>query len=170
MAPVSMPERAPNVRMLAIVSFFLIIAILLMILRPGYDAVAKTDSVIEEVAPEVTRTDLRLLDAPGAQVSERLSQPILVEEQRAATLDLKALTTRALRQFGHSPGSDDRLRALLVDALERRQSDAYIDALLNTAAARGEFVVPRRLRNANGRLETQRLLEAIVMQTQNQDR
>lgn len=83
---------------------------------------------------------------------------------RAMSLD--ALT--GLRNFtGHpapAPAQGDPLQKLIAKALMAGQSDAYIDALLNEAAGRGEIAVPRALVTAEGRVDTHVILSSIVAQ------
>ena len=49
-----------------------------------------------------------------------------------------------------------------MQALAEGQSNAYIDALLNTAAGRGEMSVPVALQTASGRLDTDTLLLGLA--------
>ena len=117
----------------------------------------------------MTRADASLLDlqslSASEAVSQQLRQPIRLTDTDARHTDLRSLTAAVLIGFGHTPGDGDRLQALLVQALTEGQSNAYIDALLNTAAARGEFTMPRQLTTASGRLDTETLLIALVHQS-----
>jgi nucleoid-associated protein YgaU len=83
---------------------------------------------------------------------------------RAMSLD--ALT--GLRNFtgqpAPAPAQGDPLQKLIAKALMAGQSDAYIDALLNEAAGRGEIAVPRALVTAEGRVDTHVILSSIVAQ------
>ena len=83
---------------------------------------------------------------------------------RAMSLD--ALT--GLRNFtgqpAPAPTQGDPLQKLIAKALMAGQSDAYIDALLNEAAGRGEIAVPRALVTAEGRVDTHVILSSIVAQ------
>jgi len=56
------------------------------------------------------------------------------------------------------------LQVLVVQALQEGQSDAYIDALLNDAAAAGRISVPQVLVTADGRVDTAVLLSSLVAQ------
>ena len=56
------------------------------------------------------------------------------------------------------------LQALVAQALREGQSDSYIDALVNEAAGRGEFSVPKALVTNDGRVDTATILASIVSQ------
>lgn len=81
-------------------------------------------------------------------------------------MSLNALT--GLRNFTGEPApgaaQGDPLQILIAKALMAGESDAYIDALLNEAAGRGEIAVPRALVTADGRVDTHVILSSIVAQ------
>jgi nucleoid-associated protein YgaU len=54
------------------------------------------------------------------------------------------------------------MQDLVTQALKQGQSDAYIDALINEAAATGSIAVPSALRTEAGRVDTATLLAALV--------
>jgi len=54
------------------------------------------------------------------------------------------------------------LQVLVVQALQEGQTDSYIDALLNEAAAEGRISVPQILVTADGRVDTAVLLSSLV--------
>ena len=54
------------------------------------------------------------------------------------------------------------LVALVVESVLQRQSDTYINVLLNTARDRGRIAVPAALLTADGRVDSQSLLTALV--------
>ncbi|PHQ84907.1 MAG: hypothetical protein COB65_04470 [Thalassobium sp.] len=56
------------------------------------------------------------------------------------------------------------LDAIVVQALQEGQSDDYIDALINAAAATGDLAVPEILVTSDGRVDTAVLLADIVAQ------
>lgn len=172
------PDPSSNFKMLLIAAAFLTVTIGLVLLQPGVDPeedVAVVDPVLPTFAPtphettEVTRADASLLDLDGLSASEAVSrqlrQPIRLTDTGVQHRDLRTLTAHVLQGFGHDVHDDDRLHALLVQALTEGQSNAYIDALLNTAAARGDFAPPTQLRMASGRLNTPALLAALVRQS-----
>lgn len=180
----SEPGLSSTAMLLMIVAGFLVVTIGLIVLQPGAPAPQGTTVAAEATSaapvtsvrpPEtevVTRNAATLLSPvslPSASeaVSRQLRQPIRLTSTDAAPRDLRGLTASVLQEFGHRPRGDDRLQALLVQALSERQSNAYIDALLNTAATRGEFEVPPRLARADGRLDTTVLLAALVQRSSN---
>lgn len=170
-----------------IAACFLMVTIGLIIMQPGAPApqgtsvaaqIPEPTSAAPATSPRppdtqaVTRNAATLLSPvalPSASeaVSRQLRQPIRLTNTDAAPRDLRSLTASVLKDFGHRPSGEDRLQALLVQALTERQSNAYIDALLNTAAARGEFNVPPRLTRADGRLDTSVLLAALIQRSAN---
>ena len=185
-----------NIKLLMIAAAFLVVTIGLILLQPGSPAptptqVADVPAAPPSVAPApvvaaapatslrppatdtVARSAATLLDpvalpSASAAVSQQLRQPIRLTDTNAAHRDLPSLAASVLQDFGHAPRSgEDRLHALLVQALAERQSNAYIDALLNTAATRGEFAVPPRLERLDGRLDTMVLLAALVQRSAN---
>ncbi|WP_415404873.1 hypothetical protein [Tateyamaria sp. SN3-11] len=164
-----------NIKMLLIAVAFLTVTIGLILLQPGTDPDTVTDFAettptldVEEDAGagEVSRSDASLLQietvSASEAVSRQLRQPIRLTDTDASRSDLRSLTAVVLADFGHVVTQGDRLHALLVQALTEGQSNAYIDALLNTAAARGEFEPPRQLEMSSGRLDTETLLIALV--------
>lgn len=166
-----------NIKMLLIASAFLVLTIGLILLQPSDPtnqnaqfADVSEPATLDQADAEVTRADASLLDiqitSASEAVSRQLRQPIRLTDTDARHTDLRSLTAAVLTGFGHPAGSQDRLQALLVQALTEGQSNAYIDALLNTAAARGEFALPRQLTTATGRLDTETLLVALVRQSQ----
>ena len=170
-------NSSSNIKMLLIATAFLMVTIGLILMQPG-----SLTSPVQEVADapladisaepesEVTRADASLLDiqtvSASEAVSRQLRQPIRLTDTDARHTDLRSLTSAVLIGFGHTAQQGDRLQSLLVQALTEGQSNAYIDALLNTAAARGEFTLPRQLTTAAGRLDTETLLMALVRQSQ----
>ncbi|MEM8578086.1 MAG: hypothetical protein AAGF60_09570 [Pseudomonadota bacterium] len=169
-----------NVKLLLIAAGFLVVTIGLVVLQPGRspapdtlaDSAAPVQSLRPEAPTEVSRASAGLLDPvslPSASeaVSRQLRQPIRLTQTSGQRRDLPGLARAVLADFGHDAAEGDRLHALLVEALAQRQSNAYIDALLNTAAARGEFRVPQRLAARDGRLDTPVLLAALVERSAN---
>ncbi|APX13205.1 hypothetical protein [Tateyamaria omphalii] len=176
-AAASEQYASSNIKLLLVASAFLAVTIVLILLQPGsvtqpIEQVATAPVTAKQTGVEatVTRADASLLDlqtVPASEaVSRQLRQPIRLTDTDARHTDLRSLTSAVLIGFGHTPQQGDRLQALLVQALTEGQSNAYIDALLNTAAARGEFSLPRQLTTATGRLDTEALLVALVRQSQ----
>ena len=69
-----------------------------------------------------------------------------------------------MAKFGYNASVGDRLHGLLVQALAEGQSDAYIDALLNTAVTRSDFRAPVALTMSSGRFNADVLLQELVFQ------
>ncbi len=61
------------------------------------------------------------------------------------------------------------LESYLIWAVHNAKSDAYIDSLLNSAAAKGHFSIPEALLTLSGRLDTPSLLTSIMLMVQNAD-
>ncbi|WP_299770598.1 hypothetical protein [uncultured Tateyamaria sp.] len=170
------PEEysSSNIKMLVIAATFLVVTIGLILMQPGGPTIERQSfaeiAIDVEDEAEVTRADTSLLEPqplPASEaVSRQLRQPIRLTDTDARHTDLRSLTRIVLIGFGYTPAQDDRLQALLVQALTEGQSNAYIDALLNTAAARGEFTLPRQLTTTAGRLDTETLLAALISQSQ----
>lgn len=175
-----------NMKLLVISAAFLVVTIGLILMQPGRapQQVAQTDQTINaptaallseqstqsEASPqaspqasEVTRSSASLLTLSDTNldgdVSKMLRSPIRLGGQ---TNDLRQMTKTALAGFGHTAGPGDALYGMLVQALAEGQSNAYIDALLNTAAGRGEIMVPVALQTATGRLDTNTLLQGLA--------
>lgn len=170
-----------NMKLMVIAAAFLLVTIGLIVMQPargpsqqtalGDPINAPTAAMVNEAgqydtpasSQDVTRSSTSLLSVNQSEitgdVSKMLRQPIRLNGQRN---DLRQLTKTALEGFGHTAGPDDKLYGLLVQALAEGQSNAYIDALLNTAAGRGEFSVPVALQAASGRLNTDTLLHGLA--------
>lgn len=113
---------------------------------------------------EVSRADASLLELRQAVRSREASDVLrqLAGTTGASPDDLPSLARSVLGGFGYPVREGDRLHALLVASLSNQKSDAYIDALLNTAVARGEFNPPYALTLPTGRMDTYTLLQAMV--------
>lgn len=116
------------------------------------------------VEQSVTRADASLLELRQASRSTEASVVLrqLASSTGTGPDDLPLLARNVLDSFGYPVRRGDRLHALLVASLSNQKSDAYIDALLNTAAARGEFSPPFALVLPTGRMDTNSLLQAMV--------
>ena len=82
--------------------------------------------------------------------------------QADGAVDMAALIEQAVKSFDGTD-KDHTLRSYLVWAISAEKSDAYIDSLLNSAAARGHFKPPDALLTQTGRLDTASLLSAIQL-------
>lgn len=167
-------RSSSNIRMLLIATAFLFVTIGLILILPSDDQQAPRQLAETQDTPmaeaQVSRAEASLLtldSLPASEaVSRQLRQPIRLTDSNANRSDLRKMAAAVLADFGHMPQPGDRLLTLLVQALSEGQSNAYIDALLNTAAARGEFAPPRQLLMATGRMDTETLLIALVRQVQ----
>lgn len=114
---------------------------------------------------EVTRSSTSLLSlsssAPHLDVSKRLRHPIRLDGHHH---DLNDMSHKALAKFGHDESHDEKVHALLVQALSEGQSDAYIGALFDSLASKGKIEVPAALRTASGGMNTVALLQALAEQ------
>ena len=117
------------------------------------------------VETAVTRSETSLLELQRATRSTQASDVLhqLATQGGRGPADLQVVARQVLAGFGYAARDGDRLHALLVGALSHQKSDAYIDALLNTAAARGEFSPPLALVMPTGRMDTSSLLRAMVL-------
>ena len=172
-----------NMKLMLIAAAFLLVTIGLILMQPSrapqqmaaseQSIVAPTAAVTPETqvaratssqqTQDVTRSSTSLLTLTQSEltgdVSKMLRSPIRLNGQRN---DLRQLAKTALESFGHTAVPGDALYDLLVQALAEGQSNAYIDALLNTAAGRGEMSVPVALQTASGRLDTETLLLGLA--------
>ncbi len=120
------------------------------------------------VAPvnEVSRNAPELLNLPKLPASQTLAKilrhPLRLSDQVITHRRISDVTIDTLKAFEHSPTLDDPLHAMLVQALEEEQSDAYVDALLNKAAAQGLFEIPDRLVMVSGRMNTRLFLDTLI--------
>ena len=132
--------------------------------QPVLEPVAPQPASSLVVEQEVTRADASLLELRQSVQSREASDVLhqLAIQDGTGPDNLPVLARNVLGGFGYRVGADDRLHALLVASLSNQKSDAYIDALLNTAAARGEFTPPFSLTTPTGRLNTPALLQAMV--------
>lgn len=87
------------------------------------------------------------------------------QEQLQTTASILAGIQAATGQIATLPERQS-LETLVVGALKAGQSDADIDALVNSAAAAGEVSVPKILVTSEGRVDTHVLLANIVTQAQ----
>lgn len=173
MRAISNRRGTSNITILLIASALLLVAIGVIAMLPEARQADPADLATTAPAQNgeaVTRVDTTLLNlnevSASQAVSQQLRQPIRLTDSNANRSDLRKLTAAVLSDFGHQSPPGDRLLHLLVQALSEGQSNAYIDALLNTAAARGDFTAPRQLLTASGRLDTETLLTALVRQAQ----
>ncbi|NCO85916.1 MAG: LysM peptidoglycan-binding domain-containing protein [Rhodobacterales bacterium] len=128
--------------------------------RPALDRVRTDESNLQD-------TTAGVLSALGLQ--EPQSAPASDDPMFSMTANVLS-SIRAVTGDDSAPSvpvtPENALQALVVAALREGQSDAYIDALLNEAASRGDISVPRILVTAEGRVDTTVLLASIVAEAQ----
>ena len=156
-------ERTPIVTVLAFgsVVFALVAGLSLLLMSQGSvdDVSGVSSDTVQDWTQDVSRLDTSMLDAAPASTAQVLGG---MSDAEGRPVDVKRVTDRVLDWYGYSPKSGQKLQTLLMTALSQEQSDAYIDTLLNIAARRGDFVVSAHMRKANGRVDTEGLLAAIV--------
>jgi nucleoid-associated protein YgaU len=105
-----------------------------------------------------------------AGVSNAISQPaaVLHKMHSESETDVTGLITTVARAFDDTR-SGQALESYLVWAISAGKTDAYIDSLLNSAAAKGHFEVPLPLATLSGRLDTPSLLRSILVAAKHND-
>ena len=119
---------------------------------------------IATVDSSMQATTAAVLAGLGVQTgAEPLPAPAS-DEMRDATAgilsSITAMTGAPAPEITQRPTLD----AIVVQALQEGQSDDYIDALINAAAASGDVAVPEILVTSDGRVDTAVLLADIVAQ------
>ncbi len=138
-------------------------------LRPRIDVAAIPAPIAPEQVPEpefVTRANATMLGpvhrSPSRDVSNAVTAQVRLPIRLTgdgSVVGLKSLTRSVLAGFG---GQDEYLVTLVVDSVLQKQTDAYIDVLLNTRLDEGDIAVPETLKTAEGRVDTMALLDALV--------
>ncbi|QJF49840.1 hypothetical protein [Roseobacter ponti] len=160
-------SRRPVAGAAAMLCVILILGGAMMLQSDGSDPagvpLGQVDTVTRQSPPEMTLARPATLRDPSSEpVSHLIRRPVRLTDRNASGQDLRAQTRQVLAGFGHVAVPDDRLQQLLLRTLAQGQSDAYIHAALNAAAARGEFVIPAPLRTHSGGMDTARLLAAYL--------
>lgn len=130
-------------------------------------AVAVASAIETAQARAALRTDNTTLAAVTDGVLSELglpgARPQSAEAGQMQDMTRSALANiNALRKTQAAGPAPQRLPELISQALREGQSDAYIDALLNEAANRGEVLVPKALVTSDGRVDTAVILADIV--------
>lgn len=141
--------------------------------RDPADLIASVDPAsLKAVAQLSAPASQALLDAPstGATALAAAVAAAGAPADPAADDQMAAMTANVLASLGSgnapapaSTGGSD-LQGLVAQALRQGQSDAYIETLLNEAAATGRVAVPEALMSADGKVDTRTLLASIVRQ------
>lgn len=142
-------------------------------------AVAPAAPVVKQPAPAprtattapafaTDNSDLQSMTASVlADLGVKTGAPVAPQPVDAATAGILANirpVTGQPGQPGQPAARTNGLQALVTQALREGQSDAYIDALVNEAAGRGEITVPKALVTNDGRVDTATILASIVSQ------
>ena len=103
--------------------------------------------------------------ASGGPAFVPLSPATLLNKMhKDASFDVGDAVSAIVQSFDDSKRGQV-LESYLIWAISTERSDSYIDTLLNSAAAKGDFKVPPALTTASGALDTAGLLTAVVVQT-----
>ncbi len=142
-------------------------------------AAAPKEPVVKQAVPPVRGTapalkfatdnsDLQVMTASVlADLGVKTAAPPTAQPVDAATAGILANIRAVTGQPGAPAQPAARangLQALVAQALREGQSDSYIDALVNEAAGRGDFAVPKALVTNDGRVDTATILASIVTQ------
>ena len=100
--------------------------------------------------------------ASGGPAFVPLSPATLLNKMhKDASFDVGDAVSAIVQSFDDSKRGQV-LESYLIWAISTERSDSYIDTLLNSAAAKGDFKVPPALTTASGALDTAGLLTAVV--------
>ncbi|MGC3937863.1 hypothetical protein ACOTTU_08645 [Roseobacter sp. EG26] len=129
------------------------------------DAAAQQE--VSRSAPSLLELTPALPLSTGEPVSHQLRLPLRLTDRTAQKHNLPYLTSRALARFNHETTPGDVLHDLLVQTLAEGQSDAYVNATLNSALSQGAFASPIGLTTPFGEIDTARLLAAVLAEAKN---
>lgn len=143
--------------------------------------VAITGPLASGPAPEPTASRLKKLGQPkpppepsldqvtdGVLAELGLKEPAPVAPEQAALRDMTGSVLKGLGQITGKPVALEAaqtapsLQSLVASALRDGKPDAYIDALVNEAAGRGDIRVPKALVTSEGRVDTAVLLADLL--------
>lgn len=110
-------------------------------------------------APAQAAPSYDMSDMTRAILSD-LGQPASPTQDTDQFRDMTAGVLASLQQGAALQKAS--LETLVVQSLRQGQSDAFIDALLNEAAATGQIAVPAALVTAEGKVDTATLLATLV--------
>ncbi|SFS88631.1 hypothetical protein SAMN04488040_2265 [Sulfitobacter marinus] len=123
-------------------------------------AIPFAEAVIETALPDPVQTRHPLA----------VSRPAAVLHQMHAETetDVVGLISTVAQSFDDTR-SGQALESYLVWAVTAGKSDKYIDALLNSAASKGHFEVPKPLVTLSGRLDTPSLLRSVLVAARHEE-
>lgn len=98
-------------------------------------------------------------DTPASAI---LRPPLRLSQAQMMRPDFQVLIAKAMDAIAPGAPVDQALQRMIAGALEAGQSNQFVDALLNTAHAKGEITVPPALMTGAGAINTELLLSAMV--------
>ncbi len=126
------------------------------------EAVTRTRTPLLSQVPSNNRMQYKTL---SAMITDKLRQPVRLATDATPSIGLPEITRQVLASF--TTNADTALNPdlvdLIVNSVRQKQSDAYMNVLLNTAAERGRFDIPQALRTANGAFDTKSLMTALAL-------
>jgi hypothetical protein len=165
-APEEPPPRWPWVAVAAALVILVLGALVAWVLERSE---ARRDTIASPASEIVSRHDSLPITLPplrantsAVPVSHQIRRPLRITDTSAHHLDLNARVRDALAGFGYEAGPDDVFAALLIKNLAHQHSDAFIDAVVNAAYARGRIIVPPALLTPSGAVDTPRLFAALL--------
>ena len=118
--------------------------------------------VAEHISVTPLSAAYRLLDASDDPEAD-LSPAVILHRLHSETkTGLDSLVHTVVGAFDDT-SSGRAMESYLVWAIRSGKPDAYVDSLLNSAAAKGHFQVPIALTTLSGRLDTQSLLRSVLV-------
>ncbi|WP_371227650.1 LysM peptidoglycan-binding domain-containing protein [Roseovarius sp. 2305UL8-3] len=159
----------------AIVSLgFLCVTLVLIILQPTSEPTEQTLALADDSAVTRAETEFEAYDALADSLSlvtegvENAAPEIEIEPVYAAVAPATPAAITPETDLATEPVSltatpipKDGLEQLVITALAQGQSNAYIEALVNDAAAKGKVEVPETLITEDGRVDTTSLLSIL---------
>lgn len=126
-------------------------------------AAAEPDVVSRAFNPLLTNIFTPIERVTSAYIIEELRQPIRLINVGVPKRDLPTLIDDVLVLLSpNATKQQPELRALLVEAISQRQSDAYIRELLSLAIERDGVTMPTTLRTTTGTLDAFSMLKAMA--------
>ena len=123
--------------------------------QPANNTLTTDDISIDQTTAGV----LAALGVAGVPAPEPAPNSEMGQATSNALASIRGLTGKSA-----APVKKSGLQDLIAAALSEGQSDEYIDALVNEAAAGGKVSVPEMLVTSDGRVDTATLLASIVQQ------
>lgn len=109
----------------------------------------------DEIAEDTNISGQIIVETPQLDFAEPDIQPTQYDTPAPTTQSTDKIT------LGSTQSDETALEQLVVKALRQGQSEAYIDALVNDAAQKGQVAVPQALITQDGRIDTGSLLAVL---------